>query len=100
MTNLEAIKARVRFPLEENSFILALTDRGLTSSATYSDKQSLDLACADLMFTLVSAPNIGEGGFSVSQSDKKSLVSLANAIYTRYNKAKLMAPTVRIVNPF
>lgn len=100
MTNLEALRAKVRYPLDDNSLILALKDRGLIPSVTYSDKKSLELAYADLMYTLIAAPDVSEGGFSLSQNDKKILVSLANAIYTRYNEAKLMNTTVRFVNPW
>lgn len=84
MTNLEAIKAKLNYPLSENAFILALQDRGLSSSEVYAASESFDLAYADTITTLVTAPNITEGGFQVSIADKTTLLSLAAGIYTKY----------------
>ena len=86
MTNLEAIKAKVNYPLSDNSFILALSDRELVYTATYalSNKQALDLAQADLIYTLVTSPNKTEGGYTISLSDKASLMKLADGIYLKY----------------
>ena len=82
MTNLEALKAVLSYPLENNAFIKALNDRGLTESATYSKCSAFELARADAIMTLVTTPNVSEGGYSLSQSDKKALIELANGIYT------------------
>jgi hypothetical protein len=84
MTNLEAIKAKLNYPLTENAFILALQDRGLTSAGIYVSSQSFDLAYADAITTLVTVPNITEGGYQISLTDKTSLLSLAAGIYTKY----------------
>lgn len=105
MTNLEAIKGKLSYPLSDNAFNLALSDRGLTGSATYSDKKLLELAYADLLFTCVSAPNVSEGGYSISQADKKLLIQIANGIYTKWSTAEVkysgpMKPTATVVNPW
>jgi hypothetical protein len=99
MTNLEAIKGKVGYPLSDNAFILALTDRSLVSTDTYviGNKQQLELAQADLIYTLVSSPNVTEGGYSVSLSDKKSLIELANGIYTKYGQSSPLKPTAKFV---
>ena len=99
MTNLEAIKGLVGYPLSDNAYTLALLNRGLTSTDEYSigNKQQLELSQADLIFTLVSYPNVTEGGYSVSLSDKKTLISLANGIYTRYLQTSPFKPTARFV---
>lgn len=99
MTNLEAIKAKVGYPLSDNAFILALENRSLVTTETYSlsNLQSLELAQADLIYTLVSSPNISEGGYSISLSDKKSLIDLANGIYTKYGQSSPMQPTAKFV---
>lgn len=99
MTNLEAIKGKVGYPLSDNAFILALTDRTLVSTDTYSvgNKQQLELAQADLIYTLVSSPSITEGGYSVSLLDKKSLITLANGIYTKYGQSSPLKPTAKFV---
>jgi hypothetical protein len=92
MTNLEALKAKLNYPLSDNSFILALSDRGLVSTATYADRKSLELAQADLIYTLVTTPNITEGGYSISLSDKSSLMRLADEIYLKYGIRNPLRP--------
>lgn len=92
MINLEALKAKLNYPLSDNSFILALSDRGLVSTATYADRKSLELAQADLIYTLVTTPNITEGGYSISLSDKSSLMKLADGIYLKYGIRNPLRP--------
>jgi hypothetical protein len=94
MTNFEALKAKLIFPVSDNAITLALLERGISISGvtgedTYSidNKEAIDLAYADLIVSLVSAPNISEGGYSVSLSDKQSLLKLAGSIYTKYGVA-------------
>ena len=84
MTYLEAIKGKLSYPLADNAFILALTDRGLTSTDTYSKGEVFDLAYADTIMVLLTTPNISEGGYSISFSDRAILLKLANGIYTKY----------------
>lgn len=84
MTNLEAIKAKLNYPLTENAFILALQDRGLASAGIYAGGESFDLAYADAITTLVTVPNITEGGYQISLTNKTALLSLAAGIYTKY----------------
>ena len=101
MTNLEAIKAKLNYPLSDNAFTLALLDRGLTATDTYATGQSFDLAYADTITTLVTAPNVSEGGYSVSLSDKKTLLDLANGIYKKYGEpTRSLKPTAIFVQRF
>jgi hypothetical protein len=86
MTNLEAIKGKLNYPLSENSFILALEDRGLKSVGIYTKSQAFDLAYADAITTLVTVPNVTEGGYQVSLTDKESLLKLADGIYKKYGE--------------
>ena len=100
MTNLEAIKGKLSYPLSENAFILALTTRGLDYTVRYTGGQSFDLAYADLIVVLLTTPNITEGGYSVSLSDRAILLKLASAIYTKYevdNPLGSLKPTAKFV---
>ena len=98
MTNLEAIKGKLSYPLSDNAFIVALEDRGLTSTFTYAKGSAFDLAYADTIITLISAPNVSEGGYSVSLSDKKALLDLANGIYKKYGETtSSLKPTATFV---
>lgn len=93
MTNLSAIKAKLNFPLSDDAFILALSDRGLISTATYSDKRLLELTWADLIYTVISSPNITEGGYSITFSDKGQLLKLADRVYLKYGILNPQRPT-------
>jgi len=87
MTNLEAIRGKLNYPLSENSFKVALEDRGLYSEDIYVKNEAFDLAYADLIVMLLTTPNITEGGFTVSLADRKTLLNIADKIYTTYDKA-------------
>ena len=106
MTNLEAIKAKLNYPLSDNSFIIALQDRGVTSAGIYAGGESFDLAYADAINTLVTAPDTTEGGFSISFTDKANLLSLADGIYLKYDvdnpikKSSLKSPKATFVQRF
>ena len=98
MTNLEALKARLNYPLSDNSYILALSDRGLVSTATYADQRSLELSQADLIYILVTSPNITESGYSVSISDKASILKIADGIYQKYGIRNPNRPIAKFVS--
>lgn len=100
MTNLEALKGKLSYPLSENAFLLALLHRGLTYSDTYviANKRLLELAQADLITTLITTPNVSEGGYSVSASDKQTLERLANGIYTKYGETGSLKQTATFVS--
>jgi len=85
MTNLEAIKAKLTYPLAENAFIVALEDRGIASDGIYVSGESFDLAYADTIIMLVTTPSIKEGGFSINLVDKETLLRLADKIYKKYD---------------
>ena len=101
MTYLEAIKGKLNYPLSDNAFILALTDRGLVQTDTYAKSQAFELAYADAITTLVTSPNVSEGSYSVSLSNKEMLLSLANGIYTKYGEpVSSLKKTATFVNLF
>jgi hypothetical protein len=101
MTYLEAIKAKLSYPLSDNAFILALSDRGLDSTEYYTSGESFDLAYADSIVMLLTTPNVSEGGYSISLTDKTALTKLANGIYAKYgalNPLSSLKPTATFVN--
>ena len=102
MNNLDAIKAKVGYPVSDNSVELALTTRGLTTSDEFSaTSQAFDLAYADVIMTIVTSPtSMSEGGFSISSADRQTLINIANNIYRRYevaNPLEAMRPKARFV---
>ena len=86
MTNLEALQATVAgYPIATNTFVKALTDRGITSTDTYAGgSQAFDLATADVYVVLVSGINITEGGYQIAITDKSNLLKLANGLYSKW----------------
>jgi len=98
MTNLEALKAKLNFPLTDNAFTLALTDRGLTASADYSNCSAFQLSYADTIMTLIHSPSVSEGGYSISLSEKENLLKLAQGIYEGNGEISHIAkPTAKFV---
>lgn len=97
MTFLEAIKGRVNFPLSDNSFKLALIDRELGESETYSisKKKAFELAAADCLVIVSTSPNVSESGYSISLSDRKECRAEADKIYSKYGElSNLSTPII------
>lgn len=101
MTNLEALTAKVGYPLSEDSFKIALEVRGLNPPDTFAPGQSFDLAYADSLVTVVTSANVSEGGFSVSVTDREVFINIITDIYARYGErnplVSSMKPTARFV---
>lgn len=103
MTNLEALKAKLGYPISDNTAELALTLRGLTITDTFTaGSQAFDLAYADSIITILTSPtSVSEGGYSISYSDRASLLSIANYLYARYgaaNPLETLRPKARFVH--
>jgi hypothetical protein len=104
MTNFEALKAKIGYPVSDNTIELALTNRGIpttgiTNDDTYvvANMKAVNLAYADVLIELVSAPNISEGGYSISLSDKTTLQNTANGIYAMYGISSKGGPKAKFV---
>lgn len=72
MTNLEAIKAKaiLNYPIDDNTYTVALIDAGLNPSDNYTDQRTVDLCIADLVLTILSgAKQIQDDGYSVTLFD-------------------------------
>ena len=103
MTNREALTAKLNYPLPNNAYIVALEDRGVNSDGVYVSGESFDLAYADMITSLVTAPNVTEGGFSRSLTEKQALLRVADNIYTKYgvaNPIKFLKPKATFVQRF
>lgn len=86
MTNLEAIKAEVVYPLPDNSFKKVLLDRGLLDSDQYdpNNVRPFELAKADALLIVVASPNISEGSYTLTVSEKKELKTIASGLYKKH----------------
>lgn len=107
MTNLEALRARVGYPVSDNSLEYCLTKRSLDKDDVWlsgSNTSSFDLAYADALCVILTSPsNVSEGGFTISQGDRKYLAETANKIYQNYDQANFIPtskPTATFKQPW
>ena len=104
MTILEAIKESVGYPISNNRAQITLLKRGLTGTdeATQSvlNSKAFELATADLMFWLITTPNISEGGYSISLTDRKTLKDIASGIYSKHGVTDPTKATVKFIRPW
>lgn len=102
MTILEAIKEAIGYPISDNRAEMTLTKRGLSKTATATQAvltgKAFELATADLMIWLITAPNVSEGGYSLSVSDKSTLKSIASGIYSKWNVSDPGRPTAKFMS--
>lgn len=98
MTILEALKANVSYPVNDNQANLILIKRGLTGTATIdqsiANSQAFELAKADLLTFLLSAANGSEGSFSFSLTEKSLIQKQAAGIYAKYGETNPMSVTL------
>ena len=104
MTLLEAIKESIGYPISEKRAEMTLIKRGLTkteeATETVLNSKNFELATADLMFWMLTAANVSEGGFSISISDKATLKELASGIYSKYGIADPTSPKAAFTSPW
>lgn len=90
MTILEALKSRVKYPLDENLLLSILTNRELTPADEYTAEvgtgKAFMLCRADLLVAQIDAAQVQEGGMSVSLTDKSNFITIADSIYERFSE--------------
>lgn len=90
MTTLEALKSRVKYPLEENLLLSILIDREVSPEIEYTKEigtcREFQLCRADLLLAQVDAAQITEGGMSISPTDKSNFITVADSIYERFEE--------------
>lgn len=99
MTNLEALKAKVNYPLESTKFEVALLDQGLNAADLYTGtSRDFDLALAAIYVVLVTSANISEGDYQLAATDKSNYLKLAAGIFTKYGVDNPLESTPTISN--
>lgn len=103
----------VNFPVEEAAIEAILVKRGLCGDTPYVDaeKRDIDLCQADLYMWICTTPTkIGgdsdsdngwthkDGGFTLSDKDKRQFTRLANAIYKTYGEVKNLTSCFRVID--
>ncbi|MBW6491950.1 MAG: hypothetical protein K0B15_12235 [Lentimicrobium sp.] len=105
MTYKEALLSSVGYPFSAVEIELACINRGLSPDGEYTaPSKAYDLAKADLYLVAVNKPNISEGGYSVTVSDKKNYLLLRKAIFDKYGIKDLFTsgfePTISSIKPW
>lgn len=85
MTVFEALKSKIKYPLSDDLINSILIERGLKGTDEYTHEvaksNEFKGARADCYKELIDAINVGEGGMSISLSDKELILDMANSIY-------------------
>lgn len=95
MTNLEALKAAVGYPVTDDQCNKALADNGLTGTDVYSASAAFSLATAALLTVIATSANISEGGYSVSIADRQALLQRADDLISEAGGTISTRPKVR-----
>lgn len=96
MTNLEALKFKINYPLQEGSFSLALIEADIDPSLEFNkvNSKALDIAASGLILQILTSPNISEGGYSISISDKEALLKLRSMLLAKWDLPDTEASTI------
>ena len=89
MTTLDAIKARVNYPLTTAQAEEKLVSRGVETEAEYTkavaESKGFRLAYADTLRLVLTMVNLSQGG-SVTAQNMAGIRGTANAIYKEYGE--------------
>lgn len=92
MTVLDGLKGINDYPIKSATFNSVATKRGLTLTGELTsaimDSEPYELATADIYVYLVYAPNISQGGVSVSfnEEQRENFLTMANTIYAKWSE--------------
>lgn len=96
MTNLEALIAATNYPVNPSKLQKILIDREITDTDNYQGlTRNFELATADLYVLLVTSVAVSEGDFSVSDTEKASLKTLAESTYAKYGLSSPLKSKIR-----
>lgn len=104
MTILEAIKARVNYPMTDVQAMEKIVGRGLNPAdafdASVASEQAFHLAYADTLRFVITMVNLSQGG-SITAQNMAGIRETANAIYKKYGETLIgdtANPTVYIMS--
>lgn len=104
MKIVTALLNSLSFPLTIPQVEVIAVSRELDLESEYTTEVAKSreflLSKADAMKLMILAPNVSEGGVSISYSDRKLMMSLANAIYSKYGEPLISEdnPTVEFMH--
>jgi hypothetical protein len=101
MTNKEALKAQINYPVREDSIDLALLNAGVSPETTYvpaTHQKGVETALAGLIFILVTSPKSeSELDYSLTSQDIDQLLALRSVILKRWDLTDEFANTGAVI---
>lgn len=92
------LKSKTQYPVSDEEILSILSGRGISYDSDTNDatQKQKDLAYADLLMLIVTSPSYGADedqmgnwkhkGKSITMTGKSQLLSMANAIYSKYGE--------------
>lgn len=91
LTIRTALKSKINFPLDEESYDTALIDSSLDGTATYAKefKKEVELCAAELILVVCTSGNVTEGGYTLTISDKSALQKTRSIYLNRWGVVEI-----------
>lgn len=95
LSTLDALKAQVQYPLPHNFFLSVAMKRGLDiyldCTKEILESKGFKGAMADCLRQIILYPSsVSEGGMSISNTDKNSLLKMADRLYREIGEEPLI----------
>ena len=106
MTKKEALLATCQASVPDGSLDLALINRGLlgTDAYTLNDQKDVELAAIDVLYGMLTAPDIQEGGYSISHPDfYRKIQARVLQLAQKWNRTDIigaLTPTITGASPW
>lgn len=102
MTTLEALRSGVsNYPYDDLTIEAIAVERGVDVKAEFTEAvaktRAYQLAKADCIRYVISMVNLQQSGASVTQTDIRLKLALANAIYRRYHEPIIVDTTTATI---
>ena len=101
MTNLEAMKNIINYPLKEGSFMIALQRAGIlpTEQFVIANAKALDVASSWLILTVLTSPkSVSEGGYSITYADRDALLKARSLLLSYWDLPDTEASSINDVS--
>ena len=103
MTNQEALAAFLLIPVPDNALVLALTNRESDPEEQYTvdEREGVEKALMDVLVSVMTNPDITEGGYSIKNPDREKIKFRILALATKYSEQAVIdqfgsaTPTIR-----
>lgn len=87
-TIIKALKSKINYPLDEDSYTTALIDAGLDGDKVYTkdSRREVELCAAALILVVCTSGNVSEGGYSITFYDKNALMKTRSIYLANWNE--------------